>query len=364
MLKKNAAFEAKGSASARQLGSRGLALIIASSMFMEQLDTTILATALPTMSRSFHVDTVSLNVALTSYLLSLAIFIPASGQVADRFGSRIVFRASIAIFTIGSALCGFATNLPMLVASRMLQGFGGAMMMPVGRMLLFRSIPKSELIAAYSWLLVPAMLGPVVGPPVGGLIVTYARWNWVFWVNIPIGVLGLVLVTFLVHDTQEPDPKPFDFRGLVLSGAALSLCLFGLEIAIDHVWSEIAASVALVAGLVCGGLYVLHARRHPHPVLDLRLLRKTTFRISIYAGNLFRIGFGALPFLLPLLFQLGFGLSAARSGAITFVSAASSMIMKGLSVSMLRRWGYRPIIIWNSVFCAAALAVCGAFRPS
>ena len=308
-------------------------------MFMEQLDTTILATALPTMARSFHVDPVSLNVAMTSYLLSLAIFIPASGQVADRFGSRVVFRAAIAIFTIGSALCGFATSLPMLVGSRMLQGLGGAMMIPVGRLLLFGSIPKSELIGANSWLLVPGMLGPVLGPPIGGLIVTYAQWNWIFWVNIPIGVLGLVLVTLLVQDMREPDPKPFDFRGLVLSGAALSLrslrarnrhraCLVG-----DR------RQRGLVAGLVCGSLYVAHARRHPHPVLDLRLLRKTTFHISIVGGTLFRIGFGALPFLLPLLFQLGFGLSAARSGAITFVSAASSMIMKepdGQDVHALR----------------------------
>ena len=364
MLKKNDVSETQGPAKARRIGPRGLALIIASAMFMEQLDTTILATALPTMARSFHVDPVSLNIAMTSYLLTLAVFIPASGQVADRFGSRFIFRLAIAIFTIGSALCGLSVNLPMLVASRMLQGLGGAMMMPVGRLLLFRSIPKSELIGANSWILVPGMLGPVLGPPIGGVIVTYAQWNWIFWVNIPIGVVGLLLVTFLVHDTREPDPKPFDFRGLVLSGTALSLLLFGLEIAIEHVWSEIAAGVAITTGLLSASLYVLHARRHPHPVLDLRLLRRTTFRLSIVGGTLFRLGFSSLPFLLPLLFQLGFGLSAARSGAITFMSAASSMLMKSMTVKTLRRWGYRRVLIWNGLFCAGFLAACGAFRPS
>jgi MFS family permease len=246
----------------------------------------------------------------------------------------------------------------------MLQGLGGAMMVPVGRALLFRSIPKSELIGANSWLLVPAMLGPVLGPPVGGLIVSYAPWNWIFWVNIPIGLLGFTLVTFLVGDVREVDPQPFDFRGLVFSGAALSLILIGLEIAVTHMWPEFAAAGAIAAGLLCGCLYVLHARRHSHAVLDLRLLDKVTFRTSIFSGTLFRLGFGALPFLLPLMFQLGFGLSAVRSGMITFASAAGSMIMKGLTMRIMRRWGYRNVMIWNGGICAALVALCGVFRPS
>jgi EmrB/QacA subfamily drug resistance transporter len=363
MLKRNEAFQASPARSTG-VGGRTLALIIASAMFMEQLDSTILATALPTMARSFRIEPVSLNVAMTSYLLSLAIFIPASGQLADRLGARTIFRSAIAIFTLGSALCGFATNLPMLIAFRMLQGLGGAMMIPVGRLLLFRSIPKSELIGANSWLLVPTMLGPVLGPPVGGLIVSYAPWNWIFWVNIPVGILGFTLVTLLVGDVREEDPKPFDFRGLAFSGAALSLVLLGLEIAITHVWSEAAAIGAIIAGIFCGCLYVLHARRHSHAVLDLRLLDKITFRTSVFSGTLFRLGFGAMPFLLPLLFQLGFGLSAVRSGTITFVSAAGSMIMKGLTVRVLRRWGYRNVMIWNGGICAVLVATCGIFRPS
>jgi MFS family permease len=229
MLKKSDVREANTSLRSSRLGPRSLAVIIASAMFMEQLDATILATALPTMARSFRVDPVSLNIAMTSYLLSIAIFIPASGQLADRFGSRTIFRLAIAIFTIGSALCGFSTNLPMLVTFRMVQGLGGAMMIPVGRLLLFRSISKSELIGANSWLLVPMMVGPVIGPPIGGLIVSYAPWNWIFWVNIPIGIIGFTLVTLLVGDVRESDPKPFDLKGLILSGAALSLVLTPLR---------------------------------------------------------------------------------------------------------------------------------------
>ena len=346
------------------LGPRGLALIIASALFMEQLDTTILATALPTMARSFHVDPVSLSIAMTSYLLSLAIFIPASGQLADRLGSRLVFRCAIVIFTIGSALCGFAYNLPMLAACRVLQGLGGAMMVPVGRLLLFRSIPKEELIGANSWLLVPTMLGPVVGPPVGGLIVTYAPWNWIFWVNVPIGIVGFILVTLFVGDAHEPEASPFDFTGLALSGLALCLIMAGLEIATQHILSEAVAACAFVGGCAFGSLYVLHARKSPHPVLDLRLLRKLTFRVSIVGGTLFRLGFGSLPFLLPLLFQLGFGFSAEHSGAITFTSAAGAMLMKGMTVKILRRWGYRRVMIWNSFLCAGFLIACGLFRPA
>ena len=252
----------------------------------------------------------------------------------------------------------------MLIAFRMLQGLGGAMMIPVGRLLLFRSIPKSELIGANSWLLVPTMLGP--GSRASG-------WR-------PHRELRALELDFLgeysgrhlgVHARHlarrrraGEDPKPFDFRGLAFSGAALSLILLGLEIAITHVWSEAAAIGAIIAGIFCGCLYVLHARRHSHAVLDLRLLDKITFRTSVFSGTLFRLGFGAMPFLLPLLFQLGFGLSAVRSGTITFVSAAGSMIMKGLTVRVLRRWGYRNVMIWNGGICAVLVATCGIFRPS
>ena len=215
----------------KPLNFRFIALIVASAMFMEQLDATILATALPTMARDFGVAAPSMSIALTSYLLSLAIFIPASGKVADRFGARTVFAAAIVTFMLGSVLCAQAPNLPLFVAARAFQGLGGAMMMPVGRLVLLRSVERKDLVSAMSWLLVPAMIGPIVGPPVGGFIVTYLDWRWIFYINIPIGILGVVLVTAFIENTRTETEKAFDLSGMVLSGVALGCLFFGFELA-------------------------------------------------------------------------------------------------------------------------------------
>ncbi|MGA7440118.1 MAG: MFS transporter [Luteibacter sp.] len=344
-------------------GFRTVALIIASAMFMEQLDGTILATALPAMATSFDVSPLHMSVALTSYMLSLAVFIPASGAIADRYGSRNVFRAAIALFTIGSILCGFASNLPLLVVSRLLQGIGGAMMVPVGRLVLLRSVPKSELVSAMSWLLVPALIGPVVGPPLGGFIVTWVSWRWIFYINVPIGLIGIWLATKYIPDVRLTERVPFDRIGFVLSGASLSCLVFGLELASRGSSSLYGSMGLIVAGMISGAGYLLYSRRIAHPILDTSLMAFPTFRLSVIAGSLTRITAGAVPFLLPLMMQLGFGLSAAHSGVITFVSALGAMLMKATAAPVLRRWGFRATLVWNGVFSMVCVALCAAFRP-
>jgi EmrB/QacA subfamily drug resistance transporter len=342
---------------------RTTALIVASALFMEQLDATVLATALPTMADHFGVSAMHMSVALTSYMLSLAVFIPASGKIADRFGTRPVFCAAIAIFTLGSALCGQAHSLGFLVGSRLLQGLGGAMMVPVGRLLLLRTIPKEELVAAMSWFLVPALLGPVVGPPLGGLIVTHLSWQWIFYINLPIGVIGMGLVLRYIEDVTERRVQPFDWQGLAISGISLSCLIFGLEIGSRGAIPLPGTVAILVVGFGAGSLYLWHARRHPAPIINIGLMRYPTFKLSVVAGAFTRISGGAVPFLLPLMMQLGFGLSAQQSGLITFTSAAGSMLMKATATRVLRRFGYRRTMIWNGLLGCGFLAMIAAFRP-
>ncbi|MDQ0472382.1 EmrB/QacA subfamily drug resistance transporter [Labrys wisconsinensis] len=342
---------------------RTIALIIASAMFMEQLDATVLATALPTMARSFGVSAPHMSIALTAYLLSLAVLIPASGKVADRFGSRSVFAVAIGIFTLGSILCAQAQSLPFLVFARLLQGAGGAMMMPVGRLVLLRSVDKRDLVSAMGWLLVPALIGPIVGPPVGGFIVTWLDWRWIFYINIPIGILGIVLVLMFIENVRGETREPFDVIGFVLSGVSLACLLFGFEMSSRGGEAGPFSLGLMVVGLVVGVAYVLHARRHVAPILDLSLMRIPTFRISVIAGSLSRITQGAQPFLLPLMLQIGFGLSAAESGLLTFATACGSMLMKGAAGRILKRYGFRTTLVWNSVASSLLYAACAAFRP-
>ncbi|HVC63313.1 MAG TPA: DHA2 family efflux MFS transporter permease subunit [Acetobacteraceae bacterium] len=348
----------------RAASARTVSLIVASAMFMEQLDGTVLATALPTMARSFHADPLHMNVALTSYLLTLAMFIPASGRLADRFGSRTVFRAAIALFTLGSVACAQAPTLGFLVAARMLQGAGGAMMSPVGRLVLLRAVSKSELVKAMAWLMIPATIGPIVGPPIGGFIVTYLSWHWIFYVNVPIGCAGIMLVTRYIEEMREPTRTPFDLVGLILAGTALASLMFGLEMASRGVGSGVVTLGLAGTGIVSAGLYVLHARRHPRPMLDFRMMRIQTFRLSVICGSMSRIGVGAMPFLLPMMLQLGFGLSALHSGLITFVSSVGSLAMRLAAPIFLRRLGFRNVLVWVGLLATFLLAATAGFRPS
>ena len=343
--------------------TRTTAMIVASAFFMQNLDSTVISTALPTMARAFGADPVHMNVALTSYLISLAIFIPASGWVADRYGGRNVFRMAIAVFTLGSILCGRAESLPFLVFARIVQGAGGAMMIPVGRLVLMRTAAKSEVVAAMAWLTTPALIGPILGPPLGGLIVTYLSWRWIFDINIPIGIIGIVLASIFIEDVREPPNARFDLLGLVLSAVALAGLMFGFETigrGVADLWMSLAA---FACGLLSGFLYWLHARRHPAPLIDFGLMKFKSFAVSVYAGSLFRIGVGALPFLLPMMLQIAFGNTAVQSGLITFASAAGAFLMKPVAQRVLRRFGFRDTLVCNAAFAAIMLGLCATFSP-
>jgi EmrB/QacA subfamily drug resistance transporter len=339
------------------------ALIVAAALFMQNLDSTVIATALPTMARAFNADPVHMNVALTAYLFAVALFVPASGWMADRFGTRQVFRAAIAVFTLGSVLCGRAETLPFLVASRIIQGAGGAMMLPVGRLILLRSVPKSRLVAAMAWVTMPALIGPVIGPPIGGVIVEYANWRWIFDINVPIGVAGIVAASLFVPDKREPTPGPFDVTGLLLSGVALAAFLAVLELAGRAIIPDWQVAVIGLAAIAAGALYGLHASHQVRPLLDFSLMRLPSFAVSVAAGSLFRVGVGAVPFLLPMMLQLGFGRSAVQSGSITFAAAAGAIISKPGVQFVLRRLGFRNVLVGNGMICALGLALYAAFRP-
>jgi EmrB/QacA subfamily drug resistance transporter len=324
-------------------------LIVACALFMENLDATVLSTALPAIARDLHQSPIQLKLALTSYLLTLAVFIPASGWVADRFGTRIVFRLAILIFALGSALCGFANSIGTLVAARAFQGIGGAMMVPVGRLVILRTIPRSEFVGALAWLTMPALLGPVLGPPVGGFITTYFHWRWIFWINLPIAALGIVLATLFIPNVRGETISRFDYLGFVLSGIGLA-GLVSASAALD----ASAIPLWIVAGLFLIGsvsvwLYVLHARHAEAPILDLKLLRFPTFRSGIVGGSLFRIGVGAMPLLLPLQLQLGFGMTPLKSGLLTFVTAIGAIGMKTAVGKILKRFGFRTVLLFNAI---------------
>jgi len=339
-------------------------MIVGSAIIMQQLDSTVITTALPQMAISLHTDPVRLSVAVTAYLLSLAVFVPVSGWAADRFGGRAVFRAAIALFTLGSILCGISGNVAELTAARVLQGCGGAMMVPVGRLVLFRSLEKAALIATMAYLQVPAQLGPVLGPPIGGFITTYFSWRWIFLVNVPLGLIGIALVTVFFDDLKEDAPRPLDWIGFLLTGAALFCIMYGVE-ALGRGHNELTVAVALLAvGFALGALDLWHLRRARHPVLDLSVFRIPTFKAGIYGGSAFRCGGGTLVFLLPLLLQVVFGLSAAASGSITFATAVGSMSMKLLGPRIIGRFGFRRVILVNGAISAAMIAMCAFFTAA
>ncbi len=343
--------------------ARIIALIVACALFMQNLDSTVVATALPTMARAFHTAPVNMSVALTSYLLSLTVFIPASGWIADRFGSRSVFRMAIIIFTLGSILCGRAESLSFLVLARIIQGIGGAMMVPVGRLVLLRTVAKSELVAAMAFLSIPALLGPVLGPPVGGFIVTYVSWHWVFDINVPIGVLGVVLVSRFIEEIEAAPAGRFDWIGLFFTAVALVGLMYGFELASRGAVSPTMSFGMAAIGAIAAAAYYFHARMTEHPLVDLSLMRIPTFGLSVMAGSLFRVGIGALPFLLPLMLQVGFGMSAAQSGMITFASSAGALVMKPGAQYALRRFGFRSTLVFNGAIAVATIAMCAGFRP-
>jgi EmrB/QacA subfamily drug resistance transporter len=340
-----------------------LPLIVACALFMENTDSTVIATSLPAIAQSLGEDPIALKLALTSYLVSLAVFIPISGWMADRFGARTIFRTALVIFMLGSVLCAMSNSLLAFVAARFLQGMGGAMMVPVGRLVILRSVQKSELVSALAYLTIPALVGPVVGPMLGGFITTYFDWRWIFFINIPIGLIGIVLASLFFEDIREEDVAPLDIRGFLLSSFGFAALMLGLATGGRHLVPVAVSWLAVASGVVALVAYWFHARSVPSPVLNLKLFRIPTYRIGVIGGSVFRTGIGAIPFLLPLMLQLGFGLNPLQSGSITFASAAGALIMKTLAKRILERFGFRNVLTFNALVGAAFLASSGLFTP-
>ncbi|RQH09050.1 MFS transporter [Paraburkholderia dinghuensis] len=345
------------------LGTFIVPLIVACAMFMENVDSTVIVTSLPAMARDLGHSPITLKLAVTSYVIGLGVFIPVCGWVADRFGSRKVFSTAIGIFMVGSLLCAASTSLGMFVAARFIQGIGGAMMVPVGRIIIFRSLPKSEFIRAVNYLTVPALLGPVVGPPLGGFITTYLHWRFIFFVNIPIGVLGIWLARRHIANMHEEHPGRLDWPGFILSAGGASLFMLGLSLVGSGLVSFGKTVAMCVVGAVLLAVYWLYAQRVERPVLDLGFLRIPSFNASVAGGSLFRIGLGAVPFLLPLALQEGLGMTAFISGSITCASAFGSIFMKTIISRVLGRFGFRRTLIVNAAFAGASIAVYGLFFP-
>ncbi len=340
------------------------ALIVATALFMENMDGTVISTSLPAIALDLHQDPIVLKLALTSYMLTLAVFIPASGWVADRFGARTIFCSAIVVFTLGSILCGASNSLETLVAARVFQGLGGAMMVPVGRLVLLRSVEKTDLVDALAYLTVPALLGPVAGPPLGGFITTFFHWRWIFWVNVPIGVLGVALSLRYIANLREEEVPSFDFKGFVLSGTGLLGLISGLSLIGRGMAPGLEVGAQIIVSLFLLALYVRHAGLNEDAILDLRLLKIPTFFSGVVGGTLFRIGIGALPFLLPLLLQIGFGLTPFESGSLTFATAAGAIAMKFTASTAIRWLGFRRTLIANALISGAFMASYALFTAS
>jgi len=337
-------------------------LIVGGAQFMHQFDGAVIATALPSMAASLHEDPVRLNLAITTYLLALAVFVPVSGWMADRFGARRVFMSAIVVFTVSSVLCGIAHSLFELVLYRILQGMGGAMMTPVGRVIVLKSVPKLQLVQAMNYITIPAVLGPLLGPSVGGFIVTYFSWPWIFFINLPIGLAGIFMVRIFIPDIRTEHVARLDLRGFVLIGLAGAGLVFGFEAIGRGVLPASIILASIAAGAVCGGLYLIHARRTAVPIIDLGLLRIRTFAASIWGGGLFYLSTTSSVFLLALLLQLGFGFTAFQAGLMTLASAVGSLAMRFAFRPLLRPLGFRRLLIYNAVLTGAFLIGCGFFR--
>jgi EmrB/QacA subfamily drug resistance transporter len=338
-----------------EAAKRILPWLVAVGFFMESLDTTILNTAVPAIAHSLKVPPLDMKAVLASYTLSLAVFIPTSGWMANRFGTRSVFASAIGTFTVASFLCGLATDIHALVAFRILQGCGGAMMLPVGRLTLVRTYAKSELIRAMSFVAIPGLVGPMLGPLLGGIIIAYFHWSVIFFVNIPIGIVGLVLVRRHLPNYRAAKSYPLDIVGLVLFGSGVSLLSYVLEVFGEHTLGkrEIAGLLAISGALLAA--YYLHATRTEHPLLRLGLVRIRSFRVSI-TGNMFtRLGIGGLPFLLPLLYQVGLGFTPLQSGLMIMPQALAAISFKFTLPVILRKFGYRQVLIANTVMLGVML---------
>jgi EmrB/QacA subfamily drug resistance transporter len=339
--------------------------LIAGAFFMENLDGTIIATALPQMARSFRVSAVNLNIGMTAYLLTLAVFIPISGWVADRFGSRSIFAAAIAIFTLSSLLCAASHTLTQFTLMRILQGIGGAMMVPVGRLIVLRSTPKEKLAEAIAYITWPGLTALVVGPPLGGFITTYASWHWIFFLNLPLGIIALILTLLWVENVRIGEKHGFDWITFVLAGFASAGAVYAMEkLGGEGVEWHLPALV-LGLSLLSGVAAILAAHRNPvTSLIDLESMKLRTYSLSVFGGSAFRIAVSVLPFLLPLMFQIAFGLNAFQSGLYLLALFAGDLSMKAFVIKVLRRFGFRRILIVNGIFTSLSMALCATLSPA
>ncbi|WP_182085885.1 MFS transporter [Aureimonas sp. ME7] len=338
-------------------------LVLAIALFMENIDSTVIATSLATIARDIGTSPIALKLALTSYYVALAVFIPISGRMADRFGAKPIFQTAIGVFLVGSLACGFAQTLEGFVVARFVQGMGGAMMTPVGRLLLVRAVPRSDLVSAMAWFTMPALVGPLIGPPLGGAISTFADWRWIFFINIPIGIIGMAMAQRFLPRVEPVRDVVFDWTGFALSGLACAGVVFGLSVVSLPALPPAVGVATTLVGAVFAVLYIRHSRRTEHPVVRLELLRIATLRASVVGGALFRIGAGAVPFLFPLMLQLGFGYSAFQSGLVSAVSIGGAMTTKALIRPILRTFGFRSALLFASLVGGVLIAAIAFYRP-
>ncbi|MSV34629.1 MAG: MFS transporter [Bryobacterales bacterium] len=338
-------------------------ILVAAAFFMENLDGTVIATALPQMAVSFRSNPVDLNMGMTAYMLMLAVFIPVSGWLADRLGARTVFSSAIAIFTMASIVCGVSQNLWQFTAARVVQGIGGAMMVPVGRLVVLRVTEKKNLMQAISYIVWPGLAAPVLGPPLGGFITTYSSWRWIFYLNVPLGIVALALALWWIRNEPTHEERPFDWMGFALAGTSCIALMYGLELLgqRDAPWSLVGVFIGYA--LLAGWGAVRHLRKAEHPLINFACLRFQTFAVSIWGGTAFRVAIMASPFLLPLMFQVAFGMNAFQSGILVLAMFAGNFAMKSVTSPLLRRYGFRTVLVVNAVITAALLMACGFLLP-
>lgn len=338
-------------------------LLVAGAMFMENLDGTVITTAVPEMARSFGVAPLSLNIGISAYLLTLGVFIPISGWMADRFGARRIFALAILLFTLASLLCGRAESLTSFVLLRILQGIGGAMMVPVGRYVVLRETPRDKLMGALALLTWPALAAPVLGPVVGGFITTYFSWRWIFYLNVPLGLIAMAAVLLLLPKDPPREQRPFDWPGFLFMGGAFFSILLAAETLGQREAEPLMAGIMGLAGVLLLGLGTRHLKRAEHPMLALDPLKLKTFSVSLYGGSVFRMSVAAVPFVLPLMLQIGFGLDPFQAGLLLMAVFAGNFAMKAGSTQLLRRFGFRPMLLISGVANVVALAACALFTP-
>ena len=345
--------------------SRNIALVVAAALFAQFLDGVIIVTALPQMARDYHVATLDMSIGVTIYMLAVTICIPAAAWLADTFGAKRVFLVSIAAFTLTSMACGLAQDLGQFVVSRSLQGAGGAVLFPVGRILVLRSAQKSEIVSAIGLTIWPALFAPVLGPALGGFLTEYASWHWNFWINIPVGIVNLVLVARIIPPDREFQRRPFDGVGFLLTGVTLASLLYGFDaLAQGTLPPAYAAALLVVAGLA-GATAIWWLLRREHPLIDLRTLRIPTFAATdARAGAIIRVGINAAPFLLPLMFQVGFGLDAFQAGALVVAYFIGNLVAKTVTTPTLRRFGFRSVLVVNGCLAGLSTAACALLAPT